>query len=321
MSQHLLLILIGLFTCLLGMVAVGFWTLSEQEKKKRWEARRDEMVGPYLRPKAVVTQPLMLVQKPAKANSALNVVHQIFGWREKRREHYPMTWPVAAFVMLAPASLGAILATKVVGDIGWLVLPVADIMMTRMLLNYTAEKVSGQLLSQFPDALSMVARSVRVGVPVGEAVRVVAREGLSPTREEFAKAADQMAIGLDLEMALLEMAERTDLSEYRFFATALALQSQTGGGLTETLDTLADTIRKRDSARKRGSALASEAKTSIYVLAALPMFSGTALFLTNRDYIMVLFTTPEGEKLLGIAVFMLLSGMFIMQQIIKSVLS
>jgi len=167
----------------------------------------------------------------------------------------------------------------------------------------------------------MVSRSVRVGVPVTESVRVVAREAQSPTREEFGKAADQVQIGLDLENALLEMAERNDLPEYRFFATALALQSQTGGGLTETLETLADTIRKRENARKRGHALASEARTSIYVLAVLPIVVGAMLYVINPDYIGLLFTDKAGQKLLGIAIGMLITGLYVMQQIIKRSLS
>jgi len=162
---------------------------------------------------------------------------------------------------------------------------------------------------------------VRVGVPVTEAIRICGRETQTPTREEFAKAADQVAIGLDLENALMEMAERNDLAEYRFFATALALQSQTGGGLTETLETLADTIRKRENARKRGHALASEARTSIYVLAVLPIVVGAMLFVINPDYIGLLFTDKSGQKLLGIAVGMLLFGLWVMQQIIKGSLS
>jgi tight adherence protein B len=126
-----------------------------------------------------------------------------------------------------------------------------------------------------------------------------------------------VAIGVDLEAALLEMADRNDLSEYRFFATALALQSQTGGGLTETLETLADTIRKRENARKRGHALASEARTSIYVLAALPIVVGSMLFVINPDYVGMLFNDPTGQMLLGIAVGMLLTGLWVMQLIIK----
>jgi tight adherence protein B len=220
--------------------------------------------------------------------------------------------------MLGPAAVGALLTTRVIGDAGWLALPVYDLLLTRAFLGYAAEKVSNTLLAQFPDALAMVSRSVRVGVPVTEAIRIVGREAQTPTREEFGKAADQVAIGLDLENALLEMAERNDLAEYRFFATALALQSQTGGGLTETLETLADTIRKRENARKRGHALASEARTSIYVLAVLPIVIGAMLFVVNPDYIGTLFTEPTGQKLLGIAIGMLITGLYTMQQIIKA---
>jgi tight adherence protein B len=219
--------------------------------------------------------------------------------------------------MLGPAAVGALLATKVFGQMGWFTLPFLDILLVRTFLGWSSGKMRRTLLSQFPDALAMVSRSVRVGVPLNEAVRVVGRECQSPTREEFARAADQVAIGVDLENALLDMAERNDLSEYRFFATALALQSQTGGGLTETLETLADTIRKRENARKRGHALASEARTSIYVLAALPIVVGAMLFVVNPDYIGLLFTDPTGEMLLGAAVGMLVTGIWIMQQIIK----
>lgn len=322
MSPKVLLFLIGAFTCLLGIGATGFWILNESEKQKRWAARRDETIGPYLKPKATTAPALMLASKPArKRGSPMDIVHQIFAWREDRRAHYPMTWWGAAFVMLGPSTVGAVLATKVMGVGGWIVLPIADILLTRVFLTSAAEKVTTNLLAQFPDALSMIARSVRVGAPVGEAIRVVSREALSPTREEFARASDQMAIGLDMEASLLEMAERNSLSEYRFFATALALQAQTGGGLTETLDILADTIRKRDAARKRGNALASEAKTSIYVLMVLPFFSGGSLFVVNPDYMMTLFTTTGGEKLLAIATFMLLMGYASMRQIIKMSLS
>jgi Flp pilus assembly protein TadB len=176
-------------------------------------------------------------------------------------------------------------------------------LMTRTFLGSAAEQ-------GFAHPAEPVPRCAGHGVALGARRRashrgecaLSSREAQTPTREEFSKAADQVSIGLDLENALLEMAERNDLSEYRFFATALALQSQTGGGLTETLETLADTIRKRENARKRGHALASEARTSIYVLAALPIVVGAMLFVINPDYIGLLFTDTGGQKLLGIAV-------------------
>jgi tight adherence protein B len=314
-------VLAGSLVCLLGLGATGLIMLQDDKRKKAWEARREETVGPYLKPKAGAGAALVVAVRAKQRSAKTNPIYALLNWRDERRAHYPMSLIGVVLCMLGPALVGALLASKVLGHVGWFFLPVFDILLTRMFLGSSAAKVSRTLLSQFPDALSMVSRSVRVGVPVTEAVRIVGRESQTPTREEFAKAADQVSIGLDLENALMDMAERNDLAEYRFFATALALQSQTGGGLTETLETLADTIRKRENARKRGHALAAEARTSIYVLAVLPIVVGAMLFVINPDYIGLLFTDPTGEKMLGIAVAMLLGGLWIMQQIVKSGLS
>jgi tight adherence protein B len=302
---------------LIGLGATGLLLLAEQKRDKAWAQRREETVGPYLKPKSGSGPALVLAVRAKQRNAKRSLIHTILNYYDERRSHYPMSLPGVVACMLGPAAIGALLATKVLGQMGWLMLPFLDILLTRAFLGWSSGKVSRVLLSQFPDALAMVSRSVRVGVPLNEAVRIVGRECQTPTREEFAKAADQVAIGVDLETALLEMAERNDISEYRFFATALALQSQTGGGLTETLETLADTIRKRENARKRGHALASEARTSIYVLAALPIVVGAMLFVINPDYIGLLFTDSTGEMLLGIAIAMLISGLWVMQQIIK----
>ncbi len=109
----------------------------------------------------------------------------------------------------------------------------------------------------------MIVRSVRVGIPVTEGIRTVAREAPRPTAQEFSLLADQIRIGMPIEEALRELATRNQLPEYRFFATALALQNQTGGGLAETLENLGDVIRKRVALKGRAHALASEARTSI----------------------------------------------------------
>ncbi len=318
MNHHLLILLGGALVCLVGVFALGSWMLAEQKREQMWAERREQTIGGYLKPKLTTGPTLMLSTRSArKPTSAISQMYALIGWREDRRNQYPMAWWGVMLVTLGPATIAGLLGTKVIGTAGWVLVIGVDLLLTRLFLKYCTTKVSRELLSQFPDALSMVSRSVRVGVPLGEAIKVVAREGLIPTREEFARASDAVAIGVDIEGALVEMAERNDLAEYRFFATALALQSQTGGGLTETLDTLADTIRKREAARKRGSALASEAKTSIYVLVALPIVTGVMLYLSSPEYIGILFTTEGGEKLLGIAVGMLCMGLFTMQQIIK----
>lgn len=316
MNASLLLVLAGGFVCLLGFGATGLWLAAEQKRQAQWAARRAAVTAPFAAPKRSEAPSMVALLRQQSRPSRVSPLAALLNWRHARRAQYPIGWPGALAVMLGPALLAGLLGTRVAGPAGWLLVPLADILLTRVFLGWCIGRVSRRLLAQFPDALSMVARSVRVGVPVTEAIRVVAREAQPPTQEEFARAADQMQIGVGIESALNEMAEKNDLPEYRFFATALALQAQTGGGLTETLDTLADTIRKRETARKRGYALASEARTSIYVLVALPIVVTAALFVINPDYILVLFTDPHGEKLLGIGCGMLTLGLVAMQQVI-----
>jgi tight adherence protein B len=156
---------------------------------------------------------------------------------------------------------------------------------------------------------------------VSEALRGVAKEAPVPTSIEFGRLVDALAIGEPLEKALKEMSERNDLPEYGFFAAALSLQAQTGGGLAETLELLADVARKRVAMQARGFALSSEARTSSMILAGLPFVTGGALYLANPTYIGVLFTDPSGQMILGIAILSLCMGIFTMRMIIRSALT
>ena len=167
----------------------------------------------------------------------------------------------------------------------------------------------------------MIVRAVRVGIPVTEALRAVAMDAAPPTSVEFGRLHDQVGVGTPLEDGLRELSTRNRLPEYRFFATALALQSQTGGGLTETLENLAEVIRKRIGLQARGYALAAEARTSAGVLTALPIFAGLALAVLNPDYISPLFAPGSGQTLLGVTVAWLGTGIYVMRLLIRRSLS
>jgi tight adherence protein B len=160
-------------------------------------------------------------------------------------------------------------------------------------------------------------RAIRVGVPVTEAIHIVAHEQPEPTAGEFALLANQLAIGESLDQAVLSMAKHADLAEYRFFATALALQSKSGGALSGTLESLAEMIRKRVAVKQRAHALASEARMSIYVLTGLPMLVALALAALNPAYISLLLSDPTGNKILTAACMSLTIGWGSMQFIVK----
>jgi tight adherence protein B len=193
-------------------------------------------------------------------------------------------------------------------------------MVTKFAFNWFNNKRNSKLLEQFPDALNSIVRCVRVGIPMAEALRTVSRDALEPTKAEFKTLADKVTIGIPLDVALRELSDRIKLTEYQFFATALTLQARSGGGITQTLETLADVIRKRVGLKARGYALTAEARTSAMILALLPFIAGGGIFLMQRSYIKLLFDTSSGQSCLGAAILLMGAGLGSIQYLINNVL-
>jgi tight adherence protein B len=158
---------------------------------------------------------------------------------------------------------------------------------------------------------------VRAGLPVGEAVRSVAREMPDPTRAEFQRLLGETAIGTPLDKALWGIYERTNLREYAFLSVVIGLQSQTGGSLAEALDNIADIVRKRVAMAAKAQALAGQAKASAGILVALPPFAGAAVSAIKPGYLDALFVDSRGNNLLTIAVVLLSLGLLVIRSMIK----
>ena len=173
-----------------------------------------------------------------------------------------------------------------------------------------------RLLAQFPDALAMIVRSVRVGIPVQEAIRDRRARSAAPDQRRIRRLVNEIAVGVSMDDAMNEHGGTSGLPEYRFFATALSLQNQTGGALSETLENLADVIRKRAALKAKGHAMASEAKATAAILAALPVILG-ALYGSSTRLIDLLFTEKSGNNLLLAAVILLATGLLVIRTIIK----
>jgi tight adherence protein B len=222
---------------------------------------------------------------------------------------------------LVVAKVAQAVAESLVGSLSYLALPVVWIFASRAIFGWSENRRKQALLRQLPDVLAMIVRSVRVGIPVMEAIRVVARETPEPTGPEFARLVDQLSIGVAIDEAILELARRCNIPEYRFFATAITLQNQTGGTLSDTLENLGDVIRKRVALAAKGKALASEARTSAMVLTALPIVTGFAQWALSPKYVGILFEDPIGHALLGAAVLSLCIGAGLIRTIIRKSLS
>ncbi|MBW4091121.1 MAG: hypothetical protein HIU82_08435 [Proteobacteria bacterium] len=306
---------------LVGFAFSGLLVARAQAEQQRFAHRSGEVLGRHSRTRRFVAASILTRSNDAAQRSVLGHVAGWFGFVPGRPEQCPLPWWIVLATALAVAKAGQSIATSLLGPLGWIALPVLWIGASRWIFAWFATRRRQRLLTQFPDALTMIVRSVRVGVPVGEAMRAVAREMPVPTGPEFEKVAHRLALGGQIEDALREMAARAGLAEYRFFAMALALQNQTGGGLSETLEGLADMIRRRLAVKQRGKALASEAQMSIYVLSSLPPICGLMLAIMNPQYFGVLLHNPTGHKLLGASIGLLVFGWFTMRWMMRKSLS
>ncbi len=172
------------------------------------------------------------------------------------------------------------------------------------------------MFRQIPDAIGLMVRAIRAGLPVGEAMRSVAVELSPPLRDEFARMLGDVAVGRPVDQALMRLYKRTELPEFSFLAVTLGLQSQTGGNLAETLDNLADIVRKRVALAKRAKALAAEARMQAGILMVLPFLAALAMS-QIQDFYIENFMTPSGRKLMFIGLGFSLFGFLVIRWMIK----
>jgi tight adherence protein B len=171
--------------------------------------------------------------------------------------------------------------------------------------------------SNFPDAIDLMVRGLRSGLPISETMIVVANEIPGPVGIEFRSVADKMKIGRTMESALQETADRLGTPEFQFFVISLAIQRETGGNLAETLSNLADVLRKRAQMKLKIRAMSSESKASAWIVGSLPFVVFTLVWFINPTY-MSNFFTDQRLMVAGIGGLIWMSiGAFIMAKMVN----
>jgi tight adherence protein B len=186
-----------------------------------------------------------------------------------------------------------------------------------LVLRIAQSRYQRRFLAVFPDALDLVRRGIRSGLPVNEALVVAGREIPDPVGLELRRALDQVQVGVPMTDALQVMADRVRVPDFRFLVVALALQQKTGGSLAETLANLSAVLRARKALRLKSRALSAEAKISAMVLAALPFVVGGAMYVINRDLTQSMFVDPRGRFMVGLAFLSLLTGLTTMYVLVR----
>jgi Flp pilus assembly protein TadB len=215
--------------------------------------------------------------------------------------------------MLAAFLYFRLLITGIAVPLGVVAAPAVSFTLLRLAQGHYRAK----FLEVFPDALDLICRAVRAGLPVNEAMAVAGREIADPVGVELRQALNEMQIGAEPQDALQRMADRIRVPDFRFYVVALALQRRTGGGLAEILTNLSAVLRARKTLRLKARALSSEMRLSAYILAGLPFLVGGLLYVINPGLMSVLFTDPRGRFMLGMAFSSLLVGIAVMAMIIR----
>ena len=181
-----------------------------------------------------------------------------------------------------------------------------------MVVNFFIARRIKRFTSSFPDAIELLVRGLKSGLPVGETLGVVAREVPGPVGEEFKMVTEKIKIGKSMEDSLQETADRLGTAEFQFFVITLAIQRETGGNLAETLANLADVLRKRAQMKLKIRAMSSESKASAYIVGSLPFFVFGMVWMVNQEYLAGFFYEPRlivaglgGAVWMGIGVFIM----------------
>ncbi|WP_018235799.1 type II secretion system F family protein [Ensifer sp. BR816] len=171
--------------------------------------------------------------------------------------------------------------------------------------------------AEFPNAVDVIVRGLKAGLPMTDCLRVIAAEAQEPVKGEFVTIAQDQTLGLPVDEAVERLCDRIPLSEARFFAIVIAIQSRTGGSLSEALGNLSKVLRERKKMKAKIKAMSAEAKSSAGIIGALPFIVAGAVYLTSPDYMSLLFTTFAGKMVLvGSALWMSI-GIFIMRKMIN----
>ncbi|HLF58440.1 MAG TPA: type II secretion system F family protein [Alphaproteobacteria bacterium] len=174
-----------------------------------------------------------------------------------------------------------------------------------------------RFLKLFPDAIDLIVRGLKSGLPATESITLVGQEILDPVGSEFRHVTDSMKLGQPLETALAEAAGRIPLTDFQFFVISLSVQKETGGNLTETLENLSNLLRRRQQMKMKIRAMSSEARASAYIIGALPFILGTIIYVLNPEYASQLFTDPRGRLMVAVGLAWLSIGAGVMAKMVR----
>ncbi|HUB96487.1 MAG TPA: type II secretion system F family protein [Stellaceae bacterium] len=186
-----------------------------------------------------------------------------------------------------------------------------------LVVGFLARRRMKRFANLLPEAIGLMVRSIKSGLPITESFQIIGREMPDPIGLEFREMCDQMRIGRPLDDALWDMVKRTGVPEMKFLVVTLAVQRETGGNLAETLENLDSILRRRRQMRLKVKALSSEARASAMIIGSLPFLMTGVLSVADRNYLSILFTDHLGNMLLVAGLSSMTLGVLVMAKMVR----
>lgn len=212
--------------------------------------------------------------------------------------------------LAAMSAFGAALPALGFGLAGGLLLP-------HFYVNFRRNSRFKRFSAEFPNAVDVIVRGVKAGLPLVDCLKIIAAEAQEPVKSEFKTIVQDQTVGLPLDEAVQRLPERVPLAEASFFGIVIAIQSRTGGSLSEALGNLSKVLRERKKMQSKIKAMSSEAKASAGIIGSLPVIVAGLVYLTSPDYITLLFTTTIGNVVLVASGLWMLIGCLVMRKMIN----
>jgi tight adherence protein B len=316
----LILLMAGILVVLLLVMSA----FSGPSTKKLIARRLEEMRERHSRSTDAVAQAQLrriFAQRTARGDSLAKRFIPNPALLQLRLTQTGRTWTLSQYVM-ASAGLALVmtLLLNLRGVPLLLAIPVGllvGIGIPHWVIGKLIKRRVGKFTARFPDAIELMVRGLRSGLPISETIGIVADELPPPVSVEFRAVADKMKIGRTMDAALQETAARLATPEFQFYVISLAIQRETGGNLAETLSNLAEVLRKRSAMKLKIRAMSSESKASAWIVGSLPFIVFALIWFINGSYMQNFFVDQRLMIAGGIGLFWMSLGAFIMSKMVN----
>jgi len=269
-------------------------------------------------------------RQPKSRREAIEIALKEFEQRRKKSKSVPLaarisqaglTWSKRQFFLISAGIAVVMFLLGILTGAGLLV--GAALAFTgafgipRWLLSYLKKRRESKFLNSFPDAIDIIVRGAKAGLPLLDCLKIICMESQEPVRSEFRTIVETQAVGLPLGDACGKLYEHMPLAEANFFGIVVTIQQKAGGNLSEALGNLSRVLRDRKKMKAKIQAMSQEAKTSAAIISALPFAVIILVYLTSPNYISLLWTEPLGRVMLGASACWMFMGVMVMKKMIN----